>query len=81
MVGLETCELRSGCEVMSLSEQEDGILCSYRDAEGQLRKIQSRFFVGADGKTGFTRKQYLEPRGIRMEQAHQYVKGIYTSLR
>jgi 2-polyprenyl-6-methoxyphenol hydroxylase-like FAD-dependent oxidoreductase len=72
MAALDACELRSGCEVTALSEDKDGTLCVYRDSQGKERKIKSRFFVGADGKTGFTRKQYLESRGIVMEQAHQY---------
>ena len=29
--------------------------------------------VGADGKTGYTRKKYLEPKGIIMEQCSQPV--------
>jgi hypothetical protein len=36
--------------------------------------------VGADGKTGFTRKNYLEPLGIRMEQAHQYGYPVPTTV-
>lgn len=47
--------------------------CQYRDAEGDEHTIKSRFLVGADGKTGFTRKNFLEPLGVRMEQAHQSV--------
>lgn len=71
MAALPACQLRSGCEVLDLSEDENGTLCVYRDQEGKKQKIRSRVFVGADGKTGFTRKQYLEPKGIIMEQAHQ----------
>ncbi|KAJ5391278.1 hypothetical protein N7509_006768 [Penicillium cosmopolitanum] len=71
MSALEECELRSGCEVTALSEDEDGTLCIYRDSEGKERRIKSLFFVGADGKTGFTRKRYLESKGIVMEQAHR----------
>ncbi|KAJ5174374.1 uncharacterized protein N7482_000251 [Penicillium canariense] len=71
MAASKDCNLRSGCEIIDLSEDGEGTLCQYRDAQGKERQIRSQFFVGADGKTGFTRKQYLEPRGIRMEQAHQ----------
>ncbi|KAJ5281310.1 hypothetical protein N7478_006682 [Penicillium angulare] len=71
MSGLEVCELRSGCEITGLFEDEKGTVCEYRDEQGKTRRIRSRFFVGADGKTGFTRKQYLEPKGIFMEKAHQ----------
>lgn len=80
MSALEECELRSGCEVTALSEDEDGTLCIYRDSEGKERRIKSRFFVGADGKTGFTRKRYLESKGIVMEQAHQYVATTFSHI-
>ncbi|GFF94842.1 hypothetical protein IFM53868_07721 [Aspergillus udagawae] len=42
--------------------------CTYRNAKGTERKIRARFFVGADGKTGFTRKRYLEEKGVFMEK-------------
>ncbi|GAB1201258.1 hypothetical protein APSETT444_010648 [Aspergillus pseudonomiae] len=71
MASSRKCVLRSGCEITHLSQDEQCTLCEYRDPKGQIRRIKSRFFVGADGKTGFTRKQYLEPRGILMEKAHQ----------
>ncbi|KAE8315350.1 hypothetical protein BDV41DRAFT_563072 [Aspergillus transmontanensis] len=71
MASSRKCVLRSGCEITHLSQDEQGTLCEYRDPKGQIRRIKSHFFVGADGKTGFTRKQYLEPRGILMEKAHQ----------
>ncbi|KAJ5814679.1 hypothetical protein N7474_006456 [Penicillium riverlandense] len=70
MASSSSCELRSGCTVTGLSEDEDGVICQYRDPQGIEHCIRSRFFVGADGKTGFTRKQYLEARGITMDQAH-----------
>lgn len=78
MAGFKACELRSGCELTGLSEDEQGTLCEYRDNQGKPRRIRSRFFVGADGKTGFTRKQYLEPKGIFMEKAHQLVEPCAT---
>ncbi|KAJ5606473.1 hypothetical protein N7510_009254 [Penicillium lagena] len=70
MASFPSCELRSGCSVTGLSEDEDGVICQYRDPQGIEHRIRTRFFVGADGKTGFTRKQYLEARGITMDQAH-----------
>ena len=71
MAASKSCELRSGCEIIGLTEDEKGTVCDYKDLDGRIRRIRSRFFIGADGKTGFTRKQYLEPKGIHMEQAHQ----------
>ncbi|KAH8819344.1 hypothetical protein F5884DRAFT_825906 [Xylogone sp. PMI_703] len=62
-------ELRSSCTVTNISEDEDWVYCHYRAADGTGRQIRSKFLVGADGKTGYTRKNYLEPKGIRMERA------------
>lgn len=68
------CQLRSNCTVIEIQQDEAWTYCRYRDEDGEVHSIRSRFFVGADGKTGFTRKKYLEPLGIQMEQAHEYFK-------
>ena len=65
--------LRVQSTVLSISEDEDWVYVSYTNKDGQERRIRSRFLVGADGKTGFTRKRYLEPQGIYMEKVHQEV--------
>ena len=65
--------LRVQSTVLSISEDEDWVYVSYTNKDGQERRIRSRFLVGADGKTGFTRKRYLEPQGIYMERVHQGV--------
>ncbi|KAL4911122.1 hypothetical protein BDW74DRAFT_172576 [Aspergillus multicolor] len=64
-------ELRTECVVTHLAEDENWTYCHYRDAQGAgaTRRVRARFFVGADGKTGFTRKNYLEPLGVKMEFA------------
>jgi 2-polyprenyl-6-methoxyphenol hydroxylase-like FAD-dependent oxidoreductase len=58
--------------VTSISEDSDWVYAKYTDINGATKQIRSRFLVGADGKTGYTRKQYLESRGIKLEQASQY---------
>ncbi|KAF7156272.1 hypothetical protein CNMCM5623_009665 [Aspergillus felis] len=63
-----TCSLRSESTVVDLKEDDNWTYCTYRNTEGTERKIRARFFVGADGKTGFTRKQYLEEKGVFMEK-------------
>jgi len=68
-----SCELRSGCTVTSISEDDEWVYTRYLGANGVERCIRSRFLVGADGKTGFTRKQYLEPRGVHMQWAEKCV--------
>ncbi|KAL3447764.1 hypothetical protein BJX65DRAFT_307818 [Aspergillus insuetus] len=73
--------LRSGCSVSHLSEDEDWTYCHYLDSKGTTHCIRSRFFVGADGKTGFTRKMYLEPLGIQMNFAdHAFYEETWVAL-
>ena len=69
-------DLRVQSTVLSISEDEDWVYVRYTDKDGQEHHIRSRFFVGADGKTGYTRKCYLEPQGISMDKAHQEVSLI-----
>ncbi|KAL5042189.1 hypothetical protein BDW71DRAFT_217120 [Aspergillus fruticulosus] len=71
MASSGSCQLRSNCTVVEIQQDDDWTYCRYRCLDGELRAIRSRFLVGADGKTGFTRKNYLEPLGIRREQAHE----------
>jgi hypothetical protein len=54
--------------VNHIEEDADWVYCQYLDASGEQKKIRSKFLVGCDGKTGFTRKSYLEPKGVLMEQ-------------
>ena len=42
-------------------------MVQYVDAGGQERSIRGKFLIGADGKTGYVRKKYLEPKGITMD--------------
>ncbi|KAJ5918024.1 monooxygenase [Penicillium verhagenii] len=66
----ESSELRSNCTLTSISEDADWVYASY-DESGTQRKIRAKYLVGADGKTGFTRKNYLEPKGIKLEWAEK----------
>ncbi|CAH0051114.1 unnamed protein product [Clonostachys solani] len=66
-----TSDLRLGSTVTSIHEDEHWAYVTYQEASGQEKHIRSRFVVGADGKTGFVRKKYLEPRGIRLETVSQ----------
>ncbi|KAF2762663.1 FAD/NAD(P)-binding domain-containing protein [Pseudovirgaria hyperparasitica] len=62
----EYSELRTGCNVTSISEDDDWVYVEYEHA-GLKKRVKSRFLVGADGKIGYTRKKYLEPKGVIME--------------
>ncbi|KAJ5379427.1 hypothetical protein N7509_012546 [Penicillium cosmopolitanum] len=69
--GSQHSQLRAGCTLESIEEDKDWVHASYVEPEGNKRRIRARFLVGADGKTGYVRKQYLEPRGIKLEWAEQ----------
>lgn len=75
-----SCSLRSGSTVIDLDEDDSWTYCIYRDAEGMERRIRARFFVGSDGKTGFTRKQYLEKKGVFMERVTELVMPSLWTL-
>ncbi|KAJ6440665.1 oligopeptide transporter [Purpureocillium lavendulum] len=68
MQELGVADIRLNSCVAAIGEDSDWVYASYVDAQGDTKTIQGRFLVGADGKTGFTRKQYLEPRGITLER-------------
>mgnify|MGYP001573444410 FL=1 len=70
------CNLRLGSTVVAIEEDDDFAYVEYRDENDQNRKVRAKFLVGADGKTGFTRKKYLEPRGVVMEKSREYVITI-----
>ena len=60
--------VRSGSTVTAISEDADHVYVDYKDSSGGERRIRAKFLVGADGKTGFVRKKYLESRGVLMEK-------------
>jgi 2-polyprenyl-6-methoxyphenol hydroxylase-like FAD-dependent oxidoreductase len=64
-------ELRVSSTIVSIAEDNDFVYVEYVGADGTRRKMRAKFLVGADGKTGYTRKKYLEPKGIIMEQCSQ----------
>lgn len=70
------CNLRSNSTVVAIEEDEEYVYVEYRDGAGQNRKVRAKFLVGADGKTGFTRKNFLEPRGVIMEKSSEYITTI-----
>lgn len=62
-------QLRTSCTLTSIHEDKDWIYATYTDDnEHAERRVRAKFLVGADGKTGFTRKMYLEPKGVLMQQ-------------
>ncbi len=55
----------------SISEDAEWTYITYTSPSGKETHLRSKFLVGADGKTGFTRKKYLEPRDIKLERVSE----------
>ncbi|KAK5789894.1 hypothetical protein VI817_009017 [Penicillium citrinum] len=64
-------DLRTSCTLTAIQEDEEWVYAKYVDPTGSEKHICSKFLVAADGKTGFTRKKYLEPKGIELEWTGQ----------
>jgi 2-polyprenyl-6-methoxyphenol hydroxylase-like FAD-dependent oxidoreductase len=67
------CHLRVESEVVGIFEDSDHVYVDYKRADGSIHKIKARFLVGTDGKKGYVRKMYLEPKGIEMARTEKYV--------
>ncbi|KIW76003.1 hypothetical protein Z517_10748 [Fonsecaea pedrosoi CBS 271.37] len=65
-------QLRLGSTIVGIEENEDSVQAQYIDNNGTEHTIRGKFFVGADGKTGFTRKRYLEPKGVLLQTLSGY---------
>lgn len=66
-------QFRGGSEVIGIGHKGDIVEVTYKDVRTEAKYcIRAKFAVGTDGKGGFTRKQYLETRGIKMEQTYPY---------
>ncbi|KAK0262738.1 hypothetical protein LTR35_017666 [Friedmanniomyces endolithicus] len=63
-----SCEFRTGANLTSIEEDANGVTVGYVNRQGSQRRLRAPFLVGADGKTGYVRKKYLEPRGVVMER-------------
>lgn len=61
-------QLRPASTLVSIDETETSVIVDYQGADGHIRKLRAPFLVGADGKTGFVRKRYLEDKGIVLER-------------
>ena len=62
------------CEVLGISEDADWVTVTFEDKsgpEGVVKKVRGKFLVGADGKMGFVRKNYLEAKGVRQMDSNK----------
>ena len=64
-------QIRTESTLQGVSEDDHLVTAEYCDGKGEIRKLSARFLVGADGKTGYVRKRYLEPKGIILEKCQQ----------
>ncbi|PUU76259.1 putative monooxygenase [Tuber borchii] len=73
-------EIRGGCRLAGIDEIADGVIATYvRD--GREHKLKGKFLVGADGKTGFTRKMYLEVKGVKLESSDKFrYNAVWVAL-
>ena len=65
------CDFRTESTVRGINEDSQYVYVEYTDANAVSHTVRSRFLVGADGKTGYVRKKYLEPKGIVLEKSEQ----------
>lgn len=64
----EHCILQSSCEVVDRDEDADGVTVYYTNADGKKCQVRASWLVGADGKRGVVRKNFLEPTaGVKQE--------------
>jgi 2-polyprenyl-6-methoxyphenol hydroxylase-like FAD-dependent oxidoreductase len=64
-----------GVTLTNITEDTDSVTITYEDDTGTKKSskvltllnslIQGKFLVGADGKVGYVRKHYLEPKGVK----------------
>lgn len=59
-------------------EEANSIVVDYTDKKGKPQRIRAGWLVGADGKRGIVRKEFLEPEGI-VQEVGLYVFSRRTS--
>ena len=74
------CTLKRGCLAEALESEGASNVLTYTDEFGQQRKIRSQWLVGADGKKGIVRKQFLERQaGIRQADGVFHYEGTWIA--
>jgi 2-polyprenyl-6-methoxyphenol hydroxylase-like FAD-dependent oxidoreductase len=77
---LDTVDLKLGCVVKDIVEEGDCVKVEYGDEGGGSHTLRAKFLVACDGKTGVTRKMYMEPRGIVMENTATCYQETWVAL-
>ncbi|CAK7201834.1 hypothetical protein SEUCBS139899_004549 [Sporothrix eucalyptigena] len=63
LLATESSQLRVQCSLVAITENDDWVYAQYEDESKKRHGVKAKFLVGADGKTGFVRKHYLEAKG------------------
>ncbi|KAJ0132617.1 Uncharacterized protein HZ326_24306 [Fusarium oxysporum f. sp. albedinis] len=78
----EYAQLRTERAGTSCRKGVDSIGVSFTTGDGTLTDFEGEYFVGADGKRGIVRKEFLEPRGVEQAEGkiHYAAKWIAANL-
>ncbi|KAI0599778.1 monooxygenase-like protein [Biscogniauxia sp. FL1348] len=74
------CALRCGCTVSGREQHGTEVIVEYTDTTGRSQRVRGSWLVGADGKRGVVRKQFLEPSaGIRQVDSSYKYDGTWVA--
>ncbi|VUC29693.1 unnamed protein product [Clonostachys rosea] len=73
-------KLKLNCEVVGLAETPSNVEITYeeKDTSGSY-VVRGKYAVGADGKRGFVRKQFLEEKGIKQETGRYNYEATWVA--
>jgi 2-polyprenyl-6-methoxyphenol hydroxylase-like FAD-dependent oxidoreductase len=77
---LPTVDVRLNTTVIGITEDENKVNVKYKDANGHIHTVSAKYLAAADGKTGYTRKSYLEPKGILLESTYLKYRETWVAL-
>ncbi|RYP38409.1 hypothetical protein DL766_000987 [Monosporascus sp. MC13-8B] len=73
------CDLRSGCEVTEREQSDGGVVVTYKTRNGTVGSLEGAWLVGADGKRGIVRKNFLEKTGIKQVESVYKYEGTWIA--
>ncbi|CAH0057995.1 unnamed protein product [Clonostachys solani] len=74
--------LKLNCDVVGLVENPSNVEVTYEETDTPgTHVVRGKYAVGADGKRGFVRKQFLEERGIKQETGRYEATWVAANLK
>jgi 2-polyprenyl-6-methoxyphenol hydroxylase-like FAD-dependent oxidoreductase len=75
------CDFRTGVNVSKIKQMgETGVEIHYTTADGSEDSVRSRWLIGADGKKGVVRKDFLEPiAGVKQVYSDYRYEGTWIA--